>query len=52
MTVGLDSDTDTAASIAVQSGIDRPGGRILILCGTPFVARGAANLLHSAGASA
>jgi len=48
--VSLNSVTDTAVSIAVRLGIARPGGRILILGGTPFGTRGAANLLRMAHA--
>jgi len=48
--VSLDSVTDTAVDIAVRLGIARPGGRILILGGTPFGTPGAANLLRMAHA--
>ena len=50
--VSLVSVTDTAVCIAVQLGMAPPGGRILILGGTPFGTRGAANLLRLAHAPA
>jgi pyruvate kinase len=46
----LDAVTNTALDMAVQVGVAQPGGRILILGGTPFGARGAANLLRMAHA--
>jgi pyruvate kinase len=46
----LDEMTDEAVEIAVQLGLSRPGGRILVAAGTPFGAPGAANLLRFAHA--
>jgi pyruvate kinase len=46
----LDEMTEEAVEIAVQLGLSRPGGRILVAAGTPFGAPGAANLLRFAHA--
>ena len=46
----LDSVTDEAVDIAVTLGLAKPGGRILIVGGTPFGAPGAANLIRMAHA--
>jgi pyruvate kinase len=46
----LDEMTDDAVRMAVKLGLTKPGGRILILAGTPFGAPGAANLLRFAHA--
>ena len=46
----LDEMTDEAVEIAVELGMSKPGGRILIAAGTPFGAPGAANLLRFAHA--
>jgi pyruvate kinase len=46
----LESMTDEAVAIAVDLGLVPPGGRLLIVAGTPFGAPGAANLLRMAHA--
>ena len=46
----LDSMTNEAVAIATELGLVPPGGRILIIAGTPFGAPGAANLLRMAHA--
>jgi pyruvate kinase len=46
----LDSMTDEAVDIATSLGLAPPGGRILMVAGTPFGAPGAANLLRMAHA--
>ena len=46
----VDSMTDEAVDIAVNLGLVPPGGRLLIVAGTPFGAPGAANLLRMAHA--
>jgi pyruvate kinase len=46
----LDSVTDEAVAIATRLGLAQPGGRILIVGGTPFGSHGAANLLRMAHA--
>jgi pyruvate kinase len=46
----LDGVTQEAVDIAVRLGLAQPGGRILIVGGTPFGAHGAANLLRMAHA--
>ena len=46
----MDSMTDEAVSIATELGLVPPGGRLLIVAGTPFGAPGAANLLRLAHA--
>ncbi|HUO22358.1 MAG TPA: pyruvate kinase [Caulobacteraceae bacterium] len=46
----LDAVTSSAVDMAVKVGVVPPGGRILIVGGTPFGARGAANLLRMAHA--
>ena len=46
----LDSMTDEAVEIAVQLGMAPPGGRILIVAGTPFGQTGTTNLLRMAHA--
>ena len=46
----LDSMTAEAVEIAVNLGLVPPGGRLLIVAGTPFGAPGAANLLRMAHA--
>jgi pyruvate kinase len=46
----VDSMTDEAVNIATDLGLAPPGGRILIVAGTPFGAPGAANLLRLAHA--
>jgi pyruvate kinase len=46
----LESMTDEAVEIAAALGLVPPGGRLLIVAGTPFGAPGAANLLRLAHA--
>jgi len=46
----LDDMTDEAVSMAAKLGLTTPGGRVLIVAGTPFGAPGAANLLRFAHA--
>jgi pyruvate kinase len=46
----VDAMTDEAVDIAVNLGLVPPGGRLLIVAGTPFGAPGAANLLRMAHA--
>jgi pyruvate kinase len=46
----LDSMTDEAVEIAVELGMAPPGGRILIVAGTPFGQTGTTNLLRMAHA--
>jgi pyruvate kinase len=46
----LDSVTEEAVEIAARLGLAQPGGRILIVGGTPFGTHGAANLLRMAHA--
>ena len=46
----LESMTDEAVEIAANLGLAPPGGRVLIVAGTPFGAPGAANLLRMAHA--
>jgi pyruvate kinase len=46
----LDSMTEEAAAIAADLGLAPPGGRLLILAGTPFGAPGNTNLLRMAHA--
>ena len=46
----LDEMTDEAVEIAVNLGLTKPGGRILVIAGTPFGAPGSANLLRFAHA--
>ena len=46
----MDSMTDEAVDIATELGLVPPGGRLLIVAGTPFGAPGAANLLRLAHA--
>ncbi|MEI9965673.1 MAG: pyruvate kinase [Caulobacteraceae bacterium] len=46
----LDEMTDEAVEIAASLGLAKPGGRILIIAGTPFGAPGSANLLRFAHA--
>jgi pyruvate kinase len=46
----LDDMTDEAVGIAARLGLTTPGGRVLIVAGTPFGAPGAANLLRFAHA--
>jgi len=46
----LDEMTDEAVEIAADLGLAKPGGRILIVAGTPFGAPGSANLLRFAHA--
>jgi pyruvate kinase len=46
----LDDMTEEAVGIAAKLGLTTPGGRVLIVAGTPFGAPGAANLLRFAHA--
>ena len=46
----LDAVTKAAVDMAVRLGMAQPGGRILIVGGTPFGSHGAANLLRMAHA--
>ena len=46
----LDDMTDEAVGMAAKLGLTTPGGRVLIVAGTPFGAPGAANLLRFAHA--
>jgi pyruvate kinase len=46
----LDSMTDEAVDIACSLGLTPPGGRVLIVAGTPFGAPGTTNLLRVAHA--
>ena len=46
----MDSMTEEAVDIATGLGLVPPGGRLLIVAGTPFGAPGAANLLRLAHA--
>ena len=46
----LEAVTNEAVDMAVSLGLTKPGGRILIIGGTPFGAHGAANLIRMAHA--